>query len=165
MLPSSDNQALLFLFQSQLEDRIMKKLLIMGLTIMLTGLAANVMADRGNSYDGHTDRYDRGDRIDQRLKAKGGQVEKRFDRKAERAAGDGNYRKAYRLKKKGEHINRHLDHKGDRLEARFERRKPCANRYHAHRAGACAPRHHSHDDQVNLGVYVPGFWFSGVWHD
>ena len=129
----------------------MKKLVILGLTIMLTGLAATAMADRGNAYGSYSAGHDRGDRI-----------EARFDHKADRAAAKGQYRKAYRFKGKGDRINRRLDHKGKRHEVRYVKR---AKRHHKHRSVYISPGYHRHGDQFHLGVIVPGFWFSGVWHD
>jgi hypothetical protein len=129
----------------------MKKFLIIGLTIMLTGLAATAMAERSTAYDGYSAGNDRGDRI-----------EARFDRKADRAAAHGQYRKAYRLKEKGERINRRLDYKGKGHGGRYAGHW---KQHHKHQAGYAMPRHHRYGDRVRLGVFVPGFWFSGVWHD
>jgi len=143
----------------------MRTFFIAGLTLLLTGLAVNAMADRGNRYGGQYDRYDRGDRINQRLDARGDRIERRFDHRADRAADRGNYRKAYRLKEKGERINRRLDRRGDRLEARHDFRARHWNRYHNHRALRVAPVYPRYGDRLGLGIYVPGFWFSGVWHD
>lgn len=143
----------------------MRTLLIAGLTLLLTGLAVNAMADRGNRYGGQNDRYDRGDRINQRLDARGDRVERRFDHRADRAADRGNYRQAYRLKEKGERINRRLDRRGDRFEARYDHRPRYSSRYYNHRAFRAAPRYPLYGGQFGLGIYVPGFWFSGVWHD
>jgi len=126
----------------------MKNLLIVALTIMLASLASTALADRGAGY-GHGDRYDRGDRIDHRLDARGDRVEARYDRKVVRSVFH----------------NRHGKAPGHMRAYRHTHRKA----HYASRHQYCSihgVRHdHRYDDRVRLGIYVPGLWFSGTWHD
>lgn len=147
----------------------MKQLIIIALTLILTCLATTVLADGGHRYyDGYAGRHDRGDRIDHRLDMRGDRIERRFDRWADRAADRGHYRKAYRLKEKGDRISRWYDRKGDRIERRYDHRSHYdKHHHHKYRKGGHghAPYYGRHYDRVRLGVFVPGFWFSGTWHD
>lgn len=146
----------------------MKQLLVVALTLLLTCLATTALADRGQRHDGYGGRHDRGDRIDHRLDMKGERLERRFDRLADRAADRGHYRQAYRLKEKGDRISRRFDRLGDRLERRYDHRSHYNKHHHpGPRAGGYghAPYRGRDADRIHLGVFVPGFWFSGIWHD
>lgn len=127
----------------------MKNLLIVALTIMLASLASTALADRGAGYGGHGDRYDRGDRIDHRLDARGDRVEARFDCKVVRHVVHNNHGMAPRHMRAYRHTHR---------KAHYASR-------HQHRAIHGAPHYHRYDDRIRLGIYIPGLWFSGTWHD
>lgn len=143
----------------------MKKCLMLGMTILLTGLAATAMAERGVAYGSQHDRYDRVGRIDHRLESRSDRLGVHFDHKVDRIAGHNRYQDAYRPKHKGEKLKHRLHHKGDRFKPRYDRRAQHSYRHHQHRSGYAAPRHYRYDDRARLGIYLPGFWFSGIWHD
>ncbi len=143
----------------------MKQLLIIALTLILSSLSTTALADRDHRYDGYSGRYDRGDRIDHRLDRKGDRLERHFDRRADRAAERGHYRQAYHLKEKGQWLNPRFDRKGDRFERRYERRSHDYRHHNKHRSGGYLAHDRRYGDRLHLGVFVPGFWFSGIWHD
>ena len=65
---------------------------------------------------------DWGDRKNDQLDRKGDRIENRLDKKAFRAAANGNYQRAAKLNRKGNRVDNHLDRKGDNIERRFDNR-------------------------------------------
>ncbi len=105
-------------------------------TLVLSTPVLAVDGDRAVAVENHLDQnatqVDK-DRVgaEKRLDARGERIEKRMDRRADRARANGHEKRAEHLEKKGKRIHKRLDRRGERIEERREHR---VEERHEHRA-------------------------------